>query len=102
MNYDTPKDLFYLLTEAVQVRYKDFPKFGTEHACKAYIKRRDSLYQFIKELEYMYNNSRTYHLELSYTDMKWLEQKISILGIGHQEAHNILDAIYKAEKDDSK
>ena len=44
----------------------------------------------------------TFILKLKYSDIKWLEEKLSVVGVGHQEAHNILDAIYKAEADDTE
>lgn len=96
------KELFYYLTEAVQVRYKDSDMYASWFANKEFRNRREELYQFIKDLETMYKSNKTYILKLNYTDIKWLEQKLSVIGVGHQEAHNIMEAINKAEADDTE
>lgn len=49
-------ELFYYLTEAVEVRYNDLTKYVNPHYQLKKAELRDSLFEFIKELEQVYKN----------------------------------------------
>jgi len=49
-------ELFYYLTEAVEVRYSDLTKYVNPHYRLKKAELRDSLFEFIKELEQVYKN----------------------------------------------
>lgn len=50
-------ELFYYLTEAVEVRYNDLDKYVNPKYRQKKVKLRNTLFKFIKELEKIYENS---------------------------------------------
>ena len=50
-------ELFYYLTEAVEVRYNDLNKYVNPKYRQKKVKLRNTLFKFIKELEKIYENS---------------------------------------------
>ena len=49
-------ELFYYLTEAVEVRYNDLNKYINPKHRQKKAKLRDTLFNFVKELEQVYKN----------------------------------------------
>ena len=50
-------ELFYYLTEAVEVRYNDLNKYVSPKYQQKKVKLRDTLFEFIRELEKIYENN---------------------------------------------
>ena len=49
-------ELFYYLTEAIEVRYNDLNKYINPKYQQKKAKLRDTLFNFVKELEQVYKN----------------------------------------------
>lgn len=96
----TPDRLFYYLTEAVQTRYYNADETFVHILGKEEFYRREALYDSIKELEDLYKKAHPIlNITINEGDAEWLLKLLEVKGVGHQEAHNISDAIIEAQKD---